>query len=167
MHIPSKLLAGIVLLVLLPAGFTYSGVATLRQYRDLFDEPATAGPSATIDAYLAPVQLSSGEELRRAVQRIWPSDEHVVLLADASALSRQDIQQIYFATAYLLYPRTVSLAPWCDPHATRCGMSGLEASPEAAISGDVKRVIVVAHANVFPDARSRRLSEMLTLVQLR
>jgi hypothetical protein len=166
-------LATLAIMVLLPAGFAYSSVATLRQYRDLFRQPATTGPSATIDAYLRPIELSSGEELRLGVRRVWRSNEHIVLLADASAFSRDDIQQVYYATAYLLYPRPISLARWCDPHAGGCHDANLPSSPKEA-AGDTRRAILIGAASSTGTAssfiagyRARGLSRRVTLVEFR
>jgi hypothetical protein len=166
-------LVTLAIMVLLPAGFAYSSVATLRQYRELFQQPASSGPSATVDAYLRPIELSSGEELRVGVRRVWRSSEHIVLLADASAFSRQDIQQVYYATAYLLYPRPISLARWCDPHAGGCHDADLPSSPKEA-AGDARRAILIGTASSKGPAsslvagyRARALSRRVTLVEFR
>ncbi len=92
---------------MLAAGFVYSGVATVRGARDLFRVPAVSGDSFSIDAYLAPANLSSGAELRRAARCLGPISGEIVLLADVPALSPHDLQQISYAAGYLLYPYRV------------------------------------------------------------
>lgn len=158
------------ILIILLAGFAYSGIATLRQYGVIFQKPAVVGPSATIDAYLAPVHLSSGEELRRAVGRMWRSGESIDLVVETSALSRQDTQQMFFAISYLLYPRPIALVRLCEPQKSgekgavplfdgspgKCEMDGLTGN----------RVIFVGRANPFPNGRKRQLSDMISLVRL-
>jgi hypothetical protein len=101
--------ASVALAVMLAAGFVYSGIATLRQVRLVFQAPRVAGRSASIDAYLAPMNLSSGEDLRRAARCLGPISEEIVLLADGPTLSRDDLRQISYAAGYLLYPRRVAI----------------------------------------------------------
>ena len=104
--------------MMLATGFAYSGVATVRQIYGLVRLPAVAGRSATIDAYLAPANLESGEDLRRAVRSLGPFGEEIVLLADGPALSPHDFQQISYATSYLLYPLRIVLRTGRDPMTT-------------------------------------------------
>ena len=95
------------LAVMLAAGFVYSGVATLRHLRGVFQVRAATGRSVSIDAYLAPVNLSSGEDLRRAARCLDPFTDEIVLLADGPALSRQELLQTSYAAGYLLYPHRI------------------------------------------------------------
>jgi hypothetical protein len=121
---------------MLAAGFIYSAAATYRHVRVLLQQARTSGPSASIDAYLAPVNLSSGEELRRSARCLWPSDKDLVLIGDASHLSMQDATQIYYATAYLLYPRRVvltqrtGLGPVSNPTKTGIGADAVHVKVE-------------------------------------
>jgi hypothetical protein len=106
--------ASAILAVMLVAGFGYSGVATLRHLRRVFQVPAPAGRSASIDAYLAPVNLSSGEDLRRAVRCLGTSTEEIVLLADNPTLSREGLLQFSAAAGYLLYPHRIVVVTESD-----------------------------------------------------
>jgi hypothetical protein len=93
------------------AGFVYAGVATFREYGKVFRAPPSSGGAATIDAMVAPIGLASALEMRTAVARAgWPSSEDVMLEPAGPSLSPQDMQQIYFAAGYLLYPRHVWLS---------------------------------------------------------
>ena len=104
--------AAVAILVMLPVGFAYSGAATARLYWQLLRGPGTSGRDASIDANMAVVHLSGGEQLRAAVGGTrWPVDEDVVIEADKSALSKEQVVQFYYSAGYLLYPRKVWLAP--------------------------------------------------------
>lgn len=96
---------------LLFVGFVYSGAATVRLYGRVFTSPEAKGASNAIDGYLAPVNLSSAEQLRRAMKDA-KSESHddVVLFSAAAPLSRQDLYQVYYSTSYALYPQRVWLA---------------------------------------------------------
>ena len=160
----------IAVLLLLLVGFAYSGLATARQYRQIFRSEAVTSREATIDALIAPLQLSSGNDLRDSVLRAgWSVNDDVLILGAASAVSAQELQQIYYSTSYLLYPRHVWLAAWCDPGASseRCRAFGLMADPNEAIKRyGTRQVMLVGRANPFPYARSRPLTSVLSLVQL-
>lgn len=146
------------MLILLGAGFAYSGFASLRHYSALLQKPPALGPSATIDAYLSLVNISSGEELRQAANRIWSAHENIAFVAEPSTLSDRDIRQIFFSVSYLLYPRRVSLSSWCDPEASssRCEMGRSPA----------KHVVFVGRANPFPHAHTQQISDVVSLIRL-
>jgi hypothetical protein len=152
-------------------GFMYSGVAVLRGYRELFRAAQASGPAATIDPYMAPMSLRSGQDLRDAVARAgWGPDEDVALVAEASALSAEDMVQAHFAASYLLFPRRVWLAPWCDRQAsqTQCDALHASADPLAEPSRhDARYAILVGRSNPFPHASGRQVSDMMRLVSLR
>ena len=98
-------------LVMLPVGFSYSGLATARLYRQLLLEPTGTGRNASIDANLDAVHVPGDEALRAAVAATrWPMDEDVALVTTDSTLSRDQVVQLYFSASYLLYPRRVWLA---------------------------------------------------------
>jgi hypothetical protein len=94
---------------MLAAGFIYSAVATWRNVHLLLQQAPSTGQSASIDAYLAPVNLSSGDELRRAARCLWPANKDIVLIGGRPSFSAHDATQIYYATSYLLYPRRIVL----------------------------------------------------------
>jgi hypothetical protein len=131
---------------LLAAGFLYSGAATFRLYRELFSRPAAAGRNISIDRNLAVVNLSSGEQLRAAVDRAhWPQDEDVVVVDAGSTLSHSELTQFYYSASYLLYPRRVWLSH--APHQPRY-------------------VLLVGRSNPFDHSSCHPLSDLLTLVNL-
>jgi hypothetical protein len=138
--------AGLTLAILLAAGCAYSGVATFRLVHQLFRQPAADGPSATVDAFLAPVNLSSAAPLRRAVRCLWPSREEIAVVGDGS-LTTQEMTQIYYVAGYLLQPHRILLRPHGSALPARLIVAGRPPQPS--------------------DARSRTLSDMLTLVERR
>jgi hypothetical protein len=142
------------IMVMLSLGFARSGLATVRLYRDLFAAPAVSGPTATIDSYLIPLDLASGDQLRQAVKRAnWEVNAEMSLVVDVSSLSPTQRSQVYLAASYLLYPARVSLRSSADVLAT----------PSAGIS---RRIIVAGPSNPFSGAPTEEISGMLRLVSL-
>ena len=142
------------ILVILLLGFAYSGLATLRLFRELFAAPPVSGPTSTIDAYIVPLGLASGDRLREAVHRAeWESDAEVAFVVDPSVVSAEQRSQLYMAASYLLYPARVLLK-----------------SPDKVLAtpshGRARRVIVVGYSNLFPDASVEKVSGVLRLVSL-
>src|SRR5688572_31603098 len=89
----------IALVVLLAIGFAYAGEATARRYIDIYTSSTPRGPSSSIDAQLAPARIAGSDALRRAVADAgWRRDEEVVVLARASAVTRGDLYQVFYAT---------------------------------------------------------------------
>lgn len=153
----------------LACGFVYAGAATARRYRDVYRVPAARSTSASIDVHLAPAHIAGGDVLRRAViDAGWRPDEDVVVLARASAVTRGELYQVFYATGYLLYPSRVTVAAWCDELASeeRCQtVEGL--SLEAAVARQrARRILFVGGENPFPFAPSARISDMAVLVSL-
>lgn len=143
------------LAMLLVTGFLYPGVATPRLYRELFRSPRSTGAAAAIDAYLAPLQIASADELRRAVARLnWSGDIDVSLVTDVPpTLSAQDIGQAHFAVSYALYPARVWLRSAADALAARSGKNE-------------RRILVIGDTNPFGQAIAHRISGRLWLVEL-
>src|SRR5689334_7694958 len=84
--------AASIVAIMLAGGFLYSGVASIRLLRELFQRAPSPGRTASVDAYLAPVNLSSSGEFRRAVRCLWPSDDAIDVVGEAP-LSQLQIQQ--------------------------------------------------------------------------
>ncbi|HUP40785.1 MAG TPA: hypothetical protein VM115_11740 [Vicinamibacterales bacterium] len=157
------------LIVLLAGGFVYAGAATARRYRDIYRTPVPRSTSASIDAHLAPAHIAGADALRRAVIRAgWPPGEDVVVLARASTFTRAELYQVFHATGYLLYPRRVSVAAWCDERATPAQCQALDAQgvKSAIARHGARRVLLIGGENRFPFAYSARLSDMAALVSL-
>jgi hypothetical protein len=133
--------AGAVAAAMLVAGSIYTAARSIRQFRELFARPAVAGESASVDAYLAPVKLASSAQFRQAVRCFWPSNDAIDVVGTAP-LSDHDINQIYFVSGYLLYPRPVTLGD----------------------HGAAQRTIA-AGARTQTHQKSRQVSDLLTLVQ--
>ena len=152
----------------LVAGFLYAGRATAVKYYEIFTAPVAARPSATLDLYLAPVDLTA-DELRGHVSREgWTTREDVLVLAAASTISPQDLASVYYSVGYLLYPSRVWFAAWCDAKASamQCKLHTKE-TPQAALARHhVRRVIVVGAENPFHDSHATRVSDKVTLVSL-
>jgi hypothetical protein len=154
-------------LILLCAGFTYAGVASVRGYRRLFAEPRAIGPSASIDALMRPLQIESMNVLRSAVIRTgWRRDSDIVLVAAVSSMTPTAMTQAHLVAGYALYPRRVWLASWCDSVPASCAV-GTISDPFAMLSKhETGQVMLAARRNPFPDNRSRRVSGLLSLVQV-
>jgi hypothetical protein len=156
--------------ILLAAGVVYAGAASVRGYQQLFAQPRAAGPSASIDGLMGPLQIASIDELRSAVHRAgWRRDSDIVMLAAVSSMSAPRITQAHFVAGYALYPRRVWLAWWCDPSAASAQCHAAEAAPDpfTALSKHATRhVMLVASENPFPRSRMRRLSDVLSLVDV-
>lgn len=168
--IERRRLAVLSAVIMLAVGFVYSGIASIGLYRRLLGRPGVAGVSSTVDAYLAPAGVSSAQELQQAVQIAkWSSDSDVVFLAEASALSRQDLYQVYYSTSYALYPRRVWLASWCDSAASaaQCETTNARATAESAIARHgARHVVMIGRRNSFPHARRQPVSGMVSLLEL-
>jgi hypothetical protein len=157
------------LIVLLAGGFVYAGAATARRYCDIFRTPVTRSASASIDAHLAPAHIAGAEVLRHAVAEAgWARGEDVVVLARASAFTRGELYQVFYATGYLLYPSRVSVAAWCDERATQERCQTLEAQTlESAVARQgARQIVFIGGENPFPSERSAPLSDMAALVSL-
>jgi hypothetical protein len=166
---PSRSVTRCTLIVLLAIGFAYAGAATLRRYVDIYRSPAPRNASASIDAHLAPSRIASAGALRHAVAEVgWLPGEDVVVLARASAVTRGELYQVFYATGYLLYPSHVWVGAWCDARATQAQCETLEAqSPESAAARfRARRMLVIGGENPFPSARSAPLSDRAALVNL-
>lgn len=158
-----------VILAALVAGFLYAGRATAVRYYEIFREPAAGQPSASIDIHLEPAGLAGADDLRRAVAEAgWGPGEDILVLAASSAITRQDLYQLYYSTGYLLYPSRAWLAAWCDPEASATQCETLDAErPQSAVARyRVRRVLLVGGGNPFPGSDSRRLSDRIILVTL-
>ena len=156
---------------LLIVGFLYSGLATVRLGRAWMSLSFGTEPNATIDANLAIAGFSS-DLLRQAVRdEGWAPTDDVVVLASSSDLSASELTQIHFSASYLLFPRRVWAATWCDSGADRneCHRRDGAADAEAAVAArHATHVLLLGDVNPFPDSRStRRLSERARLVDLR
>jgi hypothetical protein len=158
-----------VALLLLAIGFAYAGAATARRYVEIYRSPKPRNPSASIDAHLAPARIASASALRRAVAEAgWLPGEDVVVLARASAVTRGELYQVFYATGYLLYPSRVRVAAWCDARATPAQCETLEArsAESAAARHRARRFLVIGGGNPFPSASLAPLSDTATLVSL-
>jgi hypothetical protein len=147
--------------LLLCVGSAYSGAATVRLYTEALQKPAVAGPFGTLNAFLKPVNLSTGEPLSVAVQHAnWPADAEVLVLAEEHDLSRQELYQVYYSISYVLYPRRVWLASPCDARRTtkRC----------KDVSGQHSRYLVVIGANNGSQfAWHRPITDKIALAEMR
>ena len=154
-------------LILLCIGFAYAGVASVRGYRRLFAEPRAIGSSASIDALMKPLQIDSMHVLRSAVIRTgWRHDSDIVLVAAISSMTPAAMTQAQFVAAYALYPRRVWLAPWCDSVAETCAAVKVS-DPAAMLSKhETTQVMLAAGKSPFPRNRGRRVSDLLSLVQV-
>jgi hypothetical protein len=156
--------------ILAAGGFVYAGAASVRGYQQLFAQPRAAGPSASIDELMGPLQIDSIDVLRSAVARAgWHRDSDIVMLAAVSSTSAPRVTQTHFVAGYALYPRRVWLAWWCDPSAesAQCDATGAAPDPFTALSKHATRhVMLVASRNPFPRSHLRRLSDVLSLVDV-
>jgi hypothetical protein len=155
--------------VLLAIGFVYAGAATVRRYVDIYRSPTARSASSSIDAQFAPARIAGADALRRAVADAgWRPGEEVVVLARASAVTPGELNQILFATGYLLYPSRVQVGAWCDAGAALAHCKTLEAQdPESTVARyGAQRFLVIGGQNPFPSARWAPLSDMAALVSL-
>jgi hypothetical protein len=174
---PSGQLQGrvaLAILTVLLVGFANSTVETFSAYRRIFQRPGVSGRSATIDALIAPA-CAAAEDLRQAVERAgWAPGDTVVFLAAASAIGASVIRDDVFlrystAASYLLYPRPLWVARWCDPAASpaHCKALGALSDPAALVSRhQARHVLLYGASNPFSNALTRPLSDSLTLVDL-
>jgi hypothetical protein len=149
-------------------GFLYAGRATGERYHDVFTASAAARPLDTIDRYLAPVHMKADELTAHVTSEGWITNDHVLVLAAASAISPPDLSPVYYSVAYLLYPSHVRFAAWCDAKASamQCN-SHAAGTPEAALARyHARRVLVIGDENPFPDSQFKRVSDKVTLVSL-
>jgi hypothetical protein len=157
------------LIALLAIGFAYAGAATARRYGEIHRSSAPRSVNGSIDVHLAPARITSADALRYAVAEAgWLPGEDVVVLARASAVTRGELYQVFYSTAYLLYPTRVWVGAWCDARATQAQCDILEANgPESAVARyRARRMLVIGGENPFPSARSAPLSDMAALVSL-
>ena len=162
------------IVMVLLVGFADSTVETIGAYRKIFQRPVVSGRSAMIDAFVAPA-FAAAEDLRQAVERAgWAPGDSVVFLAAASAIGPSVIGDYAFlrystAASYLLYPRPVWVAFWCDPAASpaHCETLGALSDYAALVSRhQARHVLLYGASNPFANASSRALSDSLTLVDL-
>ena len=158
------------LLLVLSIGFAYSGLATCRLYATLFKEPVVVGEDASINDLALPLDLQI-DAMRGSVKRAgWEPDRDVVMVASVSSSPAEDIRRAHFVISYMLYPRQVWLAPWCDPQALleQCSQSGASSSLAMALGtrGDAN-VIFVGGEPPLELGRARRVSDAVSLVQAR
>jgi hypothetical protein len=157
------------LVVLLALGFAYAGGATARRYADIYKSSAARGASSSIDTHLAPARIAGANALRSAVARAgWLPGDEVVVLARASAVTRGDLHQVFYAAGYLLYPSRVRVGAWCDVAATRAQCATLETEPPTAVVAryGARRVLVIGGENPFPSVHWTPLSDVAALVSL-
>jgi hypothetical protein len=166
--VPQRALAATIVAMLV-VGFFYSGTATIRFYRATFAQPAGRGSNATIDNGLRVVNLN-GKELRAAIERAgWLPDAAIVVLGAVSSVSAEDLTEVYYSASYLLYPRPVWLASWCDEEAAPAECLLRHALPDPMIAATGRHahdVMVVGPSNPFVHASSEPLSNRLNLVEL-
>lgn len=158
-----------VILAALLAGFVYAGRATAIRCYEILKDPVAPEPAASIDLYLELADVDGAQALRRRViEAGWMPNDDVLVLAAASAISRQDLYQLYYSTGYVLYPSRVWLAAWCDAHATaaQCETLAAEAPRSAARRHRARRVLLVGDENPFPGSGSTPLSKRVALVTL-
>jgi hypothetical protein len=167
MRAPSRI--RLALVVLLAIGFAYAGAATARRYVEIYRSSTGRSASSSIDAQLAPARIAGADALRRAVADAgWRPGEEVLVLARASAVTPAELNQIFFATGYLLYPSRVRVGAWCDAGAALTHCKTLEAhDPESTVARyGAQRVVVIGGENPFPSARWAPLSNMAALASL-
>jgi len=102
--------AAIAILLALPAGFLYSGTATLRSYRAMLEAPPASGRLATIDEALGPASMSGADLQHDVALAGWGADEDIVVTGDSS-ISPQKLMRVYYCASYVLYPRRVWVSP--------------------------------------------------------
>lgn len=157
-------------MAMLLAGFVYAGRATAVRYAEIFQNPVDARPSASIDVHLEPTGISGADQFRQEIAEAgWTTEEDVLVLAAASAITRQDLYQFYYAAGYLLHPARVWLAAWCDAAATaeQCATLAAE-DPHAVLARHrVRRVLLIGPENPIPGSDVRPSSHTVALVTLR
>lgn len=157
------------LVVLLAVGFAYAGAATARRYVEIYRSSTARGASSSIDTHLAPARIAGAAALRNAVAEAgWLPGEEVVVLARASAVTRGELYQVFYAAGYLLYPSRVRVGAWCDIAATKAQCATLETqTPQATVARyGARRVLVLGGENPFPSAHWAPLSSMAALVSV-
>ena len=157
------------LVLLLIVGFAYAGAATARRYVEIYRSSTARSASSSIDAQFAPARIASADTLRRAVTSAgWRPGEEVMVLARASAVTPGELNQIVYATGYLLYPSRVRVGAWCDAGAAPAQCQTLEAhNPESTVARyGARRLLVIGGHNPFPSAQWAPLSDMAALVSL-
>jgi hypothetical protein len=167
---PQRAIDAVVIVALLVSGFLYSATGTVRFYREVFARPAVGGSNGAIDENLRLVNLASGQRLREATDQAgWPADADVAVLAPVSTVSDDTLTQLYYSFSYLLYPRRLWLAAWCDGEAAveECSRRHALSDAAAAVAGHhARRVILIGRSNPFVHASGRRLSNELSLIDL-
>ena len=159
-----------VVTAMLLAGFVYAGRATAVRYAEIFRDPVHPDPSASIDIHLKPTGIVGADHFRQAIDEAgWTSGEDVLVLAAASAITRQDLYQFYYSVGYLLHPARVWLAAWCDAAATADQCITLAAEdPHAALARHrARRVLLIGPDNPFPGSDVRSTSHKVALVTIR
>lgn len=155
-------------MVLLALGFAYAAAATARRYVDIYRSAAPRGASSSIDAHLAPARTGA-EALRRAVAAAgWRPGEEALVLARASTVTEGELNQVFYATGYLLYPARVRVGAWCDVGAAPAQCQARDAqTPESAVARyGARRLLVIGGLNPFPSPHTAQLSERAALVSL-
>ncbi len=167
---PQRAVDAVVIVTLLVSGFLYSAGATVVFYRGLFAKAVVGGSNATIDKNLQLVNLANGQQLREATDQAgWPADVDVTVLAPVSGVSGDDLARLYYSFSYVLYPRRLWLAAWCDGEAAmeECSRRHAPLVPADAVGGHhARRVILVGSSNPFARGSSRRLTNRLSLIDI-
>lgn len=161
----TKLIAALLL-----AGFVYAGRATAVRYVEIFQNPVDARPSASIDVHLEPTGIDGADQFRHEIAEAgWTTGEDVLVLAAASAITRQDLYQFYYAAGYLMHPARVWLAAWCDAAATaeQCTTLAAEDPDVVLARHGVRRVVLIGPDNPIPGSDVRSLSHKVALVTVR
>ena len=157
-------------MAMLVAGFVYAGRATFVRYAEIFQDPVDARPSASIDIHLKPTGIAGADHFRHAIGEAgWTSEEDVLVLAAASAITRQDLYQFYYSAGYLMHPARVWLAAWCDAAASaeQCLTLAAEDPHTALARHRARRVLLIGPENPFPGSDVRALSHKVAVVTLR
>jgi hypothetical protein len=140
---------------MLLAGFAYTGVSSVRLYAQIFEEGARVSGGDSVDDLLAPANLSSGMQLKRAVSEAnWLSGVDVVLIPSAQ-MPRHDVYQVYYSVSYLMYPTRVWLAT------TTC-----EEISDAAARFKSRHLILLGCGHAQTNASQVAVSDRMRLVEL-
>ncbi len=148
--------------VALVAGFVYSAMSTVNEYRRIAERPAATGSNATVGGLLTAASLPSADELRRALSLDQSSMGEIAFVAPAS-VPDHDVQQTFFAVSYLLAPHPVPLVRWCDREETACARNSI-ADPIAEAERRGLRSAIVLGRNPFGERKATHISGTLLLV---
>jgi len=147
---------------LLMAGFVYSASGTAREYRRVASQPKVAGPDATIDEVLAPLNVRA-RELRPALAA--PHVSGPIAFYAPSSASDHDVQRAFLAVSYLLAPQPLPLVRWCDQERTACARRLVDDAEIDARRRGLTQAVVFGDQNPFRTRVVDRIAERLMLVQ--